>query len=153
MTDPVTAPEATNRTVGEPCVLLKLGEIFLKGKNRQQFVRMQQANVRAAVRSTGVPVELTVREGVLVLRVAHGEGQAAERMTAAEDAEAGLAAEGTRLGLGLEQFVGRDLLGTFRAQIFEGGLGDFVANLDGHSIVPLELWLGRRPLQGSAGSR
>ena len=65
-TDPVTAPEVTNRTVGEPCVLLKLGEIFLKGKNRQQFVRMQQANVRAAVRSTGVPVELTVREGVLV---------------------------------------------------------------------------------------
>jgi len=88
MTDPVTAPEATNRTVGEPCVLLKLGEIFLKGKNRQQFVRMQQANVRAAVRSTGVPVELTVREGVLVLRVTHGEGQAAERMTAAEHAEA-----------------------------------------------------------------
>jgi tRNA uracil 4-sulfurtransferase len=88
MTDPVTAPEATIRTVGEPCVLLKLGEIFLKGKNRQQFVRMQQANVRAAVRSTGVPVELTVREGVLVLRIAHGEGQAAERMTAAEHAEA-----------------------------------------------------------------
>src|SRR3984885_9296862 len=88
MTDPVTAPEATNRTVGEPCVLLKLGEIFLKGKNRQQFVRMQQANVRAAVRSTGVPVELTVREGVLVLRVAHGEGQAAERMPTAGHAEA-----------------------------------------------------------------
>jgi tRNA uracil 4-sulfurtransferase len=88
MTDPVTAPEATNRTVGEPCVLLKLGEIFLKGKNRQQFVRMQQSNVRAAVRSTGVPVELTVREGVLVLRVAHGDGQAAEGMTAAEQAEA-----------------------------------------------------------------
>ena len=88
MTDPVTAPVAINRTVGEPCVLLKLGEIFLKGKNRQQFVRMQQANVRAAVRTTGVPVELTVREGVLVLRAAHGEGQAAERMTAAEHAEA-----------------------------------------------------------------
>ncbi len=88
MTDPVTAPQAIDRTVGEPCVLLKLGEIFLKGKNRQQFVRMQQANVRAAVRSTGVPVELTVREGVLVLRVAHGEGEAAERMTAAEHAAA-----------------------------------------------------------------
>ena len=53
MTDPVTAPDAINRTVGEPCVLLKLGEIFLKGRNRQQFVRMQQANVRAAVRGTG----------------------------------------------------------------------------------------------------
>src|ERR1700728_3216089 len=88
MTERVTALEVTNRTVGEPCVLLKLGEIFLKGKNRQQFVLMQQANVRAAGRTTGVPVELTVREGVLVLRVAHGEGEAAERMPAAEHAEA-----------------------------------------------------------------
>ena len=34
MTDPLAAPQAINRTVGEPCVLLKLGEIFLKGKNR-----------------------------------------------------------------------------------------------------------------------
>ena len=54
---------------GEPCVLLKQGEIFLKGRNRQQFERMLQANVRAAVRRTGVPAELTLREGVLVLRV------------------------------------------------------------------------------------
>ena len=90
ITDPVTAAQTANlaAAVGEPCVLLKLGEIFLKGKNRQQFVRMQQANVRAAVRNTGVPVELTVREGVLVLRLAHGDGQPAERLTAAEQAEA-----------------------------------------------------------------
>ena len=83
ITDPVTAAQTANlAAVGEPCVLLKLGEIFLKGKNRQQFVRMQQSNVRAAVRNTGVPVELTVREGVLVLRLAHGDGQPAEHMTA-----------------------------------------------------------------------
>ena len=74
LTDPVAAARTENlAAVGEPCVLLKLGEIFLKGKNRQQFVRMQQANVRAAVRHTGVPVDLTVREGVLVLRLARGD--------------------------------------------------------------------------------
>ena len=89
ITDPVTAAQtASLAVVGEPCVLLKLGEIFLKGKNRQQFVRMQQSNVRAAVRHTGVPAELTVREGVLVLRLAHGDGQPAERMTAVEQAAA-----------------------------------------------------------------
>ena len=88
MTDPATAPRAVSAAVGEPCVLLKLGEIFLKGKNRQQFVRMQQANIRAALRSTGVPVDLTVREGVLVLRVAHGEDDAAGRLTSAEHAAA-----------------------------------------------------------------
>jgi tRNA uracil 4-sulfurtransferase len=68
MTDPVTAGAVP--VAGEPCVLLKQGEIFLKGKNRQQFERMLQANVRAALRSTGVPAELILREGVLVLRVA-----------------------------------------------------------------------------------
>ena len=88
MTDPVTAPALTNQTVGEPCVLLKLGEIFLKGKNRQQFVRMQQANIRAALRTTGVPVELTVREGVLILRISPDDGQPAAPMTDAERAAA-----------------------------------------------------------------
>src|ERR1700758_5435458 len=68
MTDPVTA--GAGPVVGEPCVLLKQGEIFLKGKNRQQFERMLHANVRGAVRGTGVPAELSLREGVLVLRVA-----------------------------------------------------------------------------------
>jgi len=89
VTDPVTAAQTANlAAIGEPCVLLKLGEIFLKGKNRQQFVRMQTSNVRAAVRHTGVPVEVTVREGVLVLRLKHGDGQQAERMTAVEQAAA-----------------------------------------------------------------
>src|SRR6201996_4496938 len=68
MTDPVTA--GAGPVVGEPCVLLKQGEIFLKGRNRQQFERMLHANVRGAVRGTGVPAELSLREGVLVLRVA-----------------------------------------------------------------------------------
>src|ERR1700761_9299286 len=66
MTDPVTA--GAGPVVGEPCVLLKQGEIFLKGRNRQQFERMLHANVRGAVRRTGGRAELLLREGVLVLR-------------------------------------------------------------------------------------
>jgi tRNA uracil 4-sulfurtransferase len=57
----------------EPCVLLKLGEIVLKGRNRQQFERILHGNISAAVRDTGVPVEMKQREGVILLRVADGE--------------------------------------------------------------------------------
>ena len=38
---------------GEPCVLLKLGEIVLKGRNRQQFERILHGNIRAALREIG----------------------------------------------------------------------------------------------------
>src|SRR5216683_1770700 len=54
----------------EPCVLLKLGEIVLKGKNRQQFERLLHDNIRRAVRDIGVPLQLWQREGVIVLTVA-----------------------------------------------------------------------------------
>ena len=75
----------------ELCVLLKLGEIVLKGRNRQQFEKILHGNIRAAVRNLGVPVDLRQREGVILLRVADGEqrgeagwaqavGQVAERM-------------------------------------------------------------------------
>jgi tRNA uracil 4-sulfurtransferase len=57
----------------EPCVLLKLGEIVLKGRNRQQFERILHGNISTALRDTGVPVELRQREGVILLRVADGE--------------------------------------------------------------------------------
>jgi len=57
----------------EPCVLLKLGEIVLKGRNRQQFERILQGNIRNAARDTGVPVDLRQREGVILLRIADGE--------------------------------------------------------------------------------
>ena len=57
----------------EPCVLLKLGEIVLKGRNRQQFERILQGNIHTAVRDLGVPVELRQRQGVILLRVADGE--------------------------------------------------------------------------------
>ena len=92
MTDPVTAGAEAKPGPGEPCVLLKQGEIFLKGRNRQQFERMLQANVRAAVRGTGVPAELTLREGVLVLRVAR-DGLTPAQHAAAVDRVAERAAD------------------------------------------------------------
>src|SRR5215469_3423582 len=51
----------------EPCVLLKLGEIVLKGKNRQRFERLLQNNIRLAVADLGVGVRLWQRDGVVVL--------------------------------------------------------------------------------------
>jgi thiamine biosynthesis protein ThiI len=68
VTDPVTAA-GTARLAAEPCVLLKLGEIVLKGRNRHQFEQMLRSNIRAAVQETGVPLDLVQREGVVVLRV------------------------------------------------------------------------------------
>jgi thiamine biosynthesis protein ThiI len=55
--------------LGEPCVLVKLGEIVLKGRNRQQFEHLLQTNIRGAVRQLGFPVRLWQREGVILLRI------------------------------------------------------------------------------------
>lgn len=57
----------------EPCVLLKLGEIVLKGRNRQQFERLLHENIRRAVRDLGIQVRVWQREGVIVLRVEGAE--------------------------------------------------------------------------------
>src|SRR5260370_33268916 len=54
----------------EPCVLLKLGEIVLKGRNRQQFERLLQNNIRLAVADLGVGVRLWQRDGVIVVNPA-----------------------------------------------------------------------------------
>ena len=51
----------------EPCVLLKLGEVILKGKNRQQFERLLQNNIRLAVAGLGLGLRLWQRDGVIVL--------------------------------------------------------------------------------------
>src|SRR5260370_39275417 len=51
----------------EPCVLLKLGEIVLKGRNRQQFERLLQNNIRLAVADLGFGLRLWQRDGVIVL--------------------------------------------------------------------------------------
>lgn len=51
-------------------MLLKLGEIVLKGRNRQQFERLLHDNIRRAVRELGIEVRVWQREGVIVVRVA-----------------------------------------------------------------------------------
>src|ERR1700751_1595450 len=83
MTDPV-AVAGTAEQAGEPCVLLKLGEVVLKGRNRHQFERMLQTNIRAAARDTGLPVDLLPREGVVVLLVARQGRTAAEHAAAVD---------------------------------------------------------------------
>jgi tRNA uracil 4-sulfurtransferase len=84
VTDPVTAAGTAEYAAGEPCVLLKLGEIVLKGRNRQQFERLLQGNIRAAVKDTGLPAELLHREGVVVLRVSRQERTEAEHAQAVD---------------------------------------------------------------------
>jgi thiamine biosynthesis protein ThiI len=70
----------------EPCVLLKLGEIVLKGKNRQQFERLLADNIRRAIRDLGFPVQLRQREGVIVLTLAAGQPPGAARAGAGQPA-------------------------------------------------------------------
>jgi len=53
-------------------VLLKLGEIVLKGKNRHRFEHLLHDNIRRAVRDLGIPTQLRQREGVIVLTIADG---------------------------------------------------------------------------------
>ena len=74
------AGESTGRSqdtrppvTGEPCVLLKLGEIVLKGKNRDLFERRLQNNIRSAVRGLGIKIQVWQREGVIVVRTESGE--------------------------------------------------------------------------------
>ena len=92
VTDPVAVAGTARHAVGEPCVLLKLGEIVLKGRNRHQFERLLHGNIRAAVRDTGLPVELLLREGVVVLRVARQERTPAEHASAVDRVAGGCAA-------------------------------------------------------------
>ena len=54
-------------------MLLKLGEIVLKGKNRQHFERLLHNNIRQAVRDLGIDLNIWQRDGVIVLTVASGQ--------------------------------------------------------------------------------
>ncbi|HZB34131.1 MAG TPA: tRNA uracil 4-sulfurtransferase ThiI [Streptosporangiaceae bacterium] len=65
----VTAPPPV---AGEPCVLLKLGEVVLKGKNRELFERRLHNNIRAALKGLGIPIHVGAREGVIVVRADRG---------------------------------------------------------------------------------
>jgi tRNA uracil 4-sulfurtransferase len=97
----------------EPCVLLKLGEIVLKGGNRQRFERMLHGNIRRAVRDLGIGIRIWQREGVIVLRVtppapaapaglaAGAAGTDAAAGALAAEAAADLVAERMRMVMGL----------------------------------------------------
>jgi tRNA uracil 4-sulfurtransferase len=77
-------PESVAAALHEPCVLLKLGEIVLKGRNRQQFERLLHENIRRAVRDLGIELRVWQREGVIVLRVAGGDRGDVATETAAD---------------------------------------------------------------------
>jgi thiamine biosynthesis protein ThiI len=73
--DAVTRGETPHQrpsVTGEPCVLLKLGEVVLKGKNRELFERRLQNNIRAAVKGLGIHIQVWQREGVIVVRADSG---------------------------------------------------------------------------------
>jgi len=72
-----TVREPGPAALSEPCVLLKVGEIVLKGGNRHHFERLLQRNIRRAVRDLGVGVRLWNRNGVMVLRLTDQHGPAA----------------------------------------------------------------------------
>jgi tRNA uracil 4-sulfurtransferase len=86
---PVPATDATPgpAALREPCVLLKVGEIVLKGGNRHHFERMLQENIRRAVRDLGFGVRLWNRNGVMVLRLG---GESGHGPPAAPSAEAAM---------------------------------------------------------------
>jgi thiamine biosynthesis protein ThiI len=84
ITDPLPVARTVQQSVGEPCVLLKLGEVVLKGRNRHQFERMQQHNIKAAVKDTGLPTEVLHREGVVLVRVPREGRTEAEHAQAVE---------------------------------------------------------------------
>ncbi|WP_283133759.1 tRNA uracil 4-sulfurtransferase ThiI [Rhizohabitans arisaemae] len=58
--------------LSEPCVLLKLGEVVLKGGNRELFEQRLQANLRSALKPFGINVDLRQRHGVIVLLLPAG---------------------------------------------------------------------------------
>ena len=66
--------------IGEPCLLLKLGEVVLKGRNRDQFEKRLRDNIRSAAKD--VPGEITIwrREGVIAVRTTGDTDALAERL-------------------------------------------------------------------------
>ncbi|WP_203982773.1 tRNA uracil 4-sulfurtransferase ThiI [Sphaerisporangium rufum] len=77
----------TPSALGEPCVLLKLGEIVLKGKNREIFERRLQNNIRTALKSLDIKVEIRQRHGVIAILLPEATGAAAADAVAARVAD------------------------------------------------------------------
>ena len=69
----------------EPCVLLKLGEIVLKGGNRRQFEQLLHANIRRAMDDAGLAVRVWQRYGVIMLRAPEGAAASAAGADATAD--------------------------------------------------------------------
>src|SRR3569833_16275 len=65
--------DASAPVAGEPRVLLKLSEIVLKGRKRDQVERRLQNNIRAADKGLGIKIQIWQREGVIVVRTESGE--------------------------------------------------------------------------------
>ena len=89
---PAPAPDAVPGPAAfrEPCVLLKVGEIVLKGGNRHHFERMLQDNIRRAVRDLGSGVRLWNRNGVIVLRLTSDGRPSADGAVTGPSAEAAM---------------------------------------------------------------
>ncbi|WP_131743029.1 tRNA uracil 4-sulfurtransferase ThiI [Actinomadura roseirufa] len=64
---------------GEPCVLLKLGEVVLKGKNRELFERRLADNVRLALRPVA-RVDVIRRHGVFIVRTKDADVATVDRL-------------------------------------------------------------------------
>ncbi|GAA4042421.1 tRNA uracil 4-sulfurtransferase ThiI [Nonomuraea soli] len=62
----------TMSALGEPCVLLKLGELVLKGKNRELFERRLVGNIRAALKEFELKVDVRARHGVIAIFLPEG---------------------------------------------------------------------------------
>ncbi|WP_084956834.1 tRNA uracil 4-sulfurtransferase ThiI [Thermoactinospora rubra] len=62
----------TMSALGEPCVLLKLGELVLKGKNRELFERRLVGNIRGALKEFDVKLDIRVRHGVIAIFLPEG---------------------------------------------------------------------------------
>lgn len=63
----------------QPCVLLKYGELALKGRNKQVFEHRLRENVRRGMAGVGAPVRLRSRRGVLVLSAPEEQAALVER--------------------------------------------------------------------------
>ncbi|WP_242901912.1 tRNA uracil 4-sulfurtransferase ThiI [Actinomadura terrae] len=81
MTTLDTAPAAVREAPvdGEPCVLLKLGEVVLKGKNRELFERRLADNVRMACRPIA-RVDVIRRHGVFIVRTKDADPATVDRL-------------------------------------------------------------------------
>ncbi|MEU9832828.1 tRNA uracil 4-sulfurtransferase ThiI [Streptosporangium sp. NPDC048047] len=64
----------TMSALGEPCVLLKLGEVVLKGDNRELFERRLQSNIKAALKDLGPKPDVRQRHGVIAVFLPDGTG-------------------------------------------------------------------------------